>query len=483
MIKKKSKNVIIFFSVISIISIILIASLFFGGKQSSYLSGEYIQSPTFFYYECAPASEAVSSTIINLNTGSSGWISAPDNTDEWDLIVSQTEQTSWYSLNRRIIYQVCHSNGVCDSQVIVNGESFSIFGNTIVPSVRISNLLVGDKVWINYQYQGFGSWYDKENGASWYQTYKPFILWKVDMFGGGRTEYTTIKQGCNFLSSDKDNLLNSITNSIKTITGQSSTSNTKLGFYKTRNFIGTYVPISTANVNFVTYNGKSGYCLNRQIFAITTAVTNGETYRIIDSNFNTVLDSSVECCPGEKETTRLCNKNFQWENIETAECSAFNPCAGADWSPSSINSKQLIRYNCVNSKCVSETKDVECTSNNDCITGKQCDTKTYTCVVVETGEYGEGEENNTILTEKQCIDKAKEYPLLGYEWIDSQTVSCGFLCNIGLSEPKVTENSYCKATFLPYWILGGFLFLLLILIFIVVIIQLSKGNKHKRKKR
>lgn len=396
---KKNKAILI--SVIVGILLIsgIFAVLYFSGNLQSSVnspSGTYIQAPTFYYYECSPASQPVESTHVNLNTGSSnGWITCPSNTDTCDLWISQTEQTAWYSLNRRIVYQICHNNGNnCDNQVYTTSDYFSL-SNANVPSVHISNLLITDRVYVNYQYQNLlFQWIDKGNSAEWYQTYKPFILWKVDMFGGGRTEYTSISQGCNFNSGDVGNLLNSITNSIKQINTQTSSSSTNLPFYQTRNFIGTYVPISTANVNFVTYNGQDGYCLNRQVFAITTATTNDNTYQIVDSNFNTLLANSVTCCPGETQPNQKCGDDFQWHDIATAQCSAFSPCAGADWSPD--GAKQLIRYNCVNSKCVSETKQVECTSNSDCGNNQICDTSNYVCVNAGTGGVigGGGNESN-----------------------------------------------------------------------------------------
>ncbi|NQV08819.1 hypothetical protein HQ529_03130, partial [Candidatus Woesearchaeota archaeon] len=418
-----------------------------GFLQETFAGGTYVQAPTFYYYECSPASAPLESQHIILTSGSSeGWITCPSNTDTCNLYVSQIETPKWFATDRRIIYQKCSASGKCDPQVSTPANSF--FSKNGVPTIQISNLLSTDKVYINYQARNLlFQWKDKENGAEWYQTYKPFILWKVDMFGGGRTEYTSIKQGCNFLSSDKPNLLNSMINSIKQINTQTTTSNTNVPFYKTRNFIGTYVPISTANVNFVTYGRKEGYCLNRQVFAITTAVTNGGTYKIVDSNFNTRLANSVTCCPGETEQTRKCNSNFEWENIEVAQCSSFNPCAGADWEQNPASSTQLIRYNCINNKCVGETKKVECTLNSDCGVGEVCDTKLYECVKVEPGctkdsdcETGYTCENGVCVSGQFKCEGWWEYESTSTEkdwkWYNYLTA--------GLIKPKEITTPVCK---------------------------------------
>ena len=433
-------------------------------------SGQYVQAPTFYYYECNAGSQPVESTHVNLDSGSTnGWLKCPSNTDTCDLWISQTEQTAWYSLNRRIVYQICHNNGAnCDSQVIKTSNYFSL-SNANVPSIHLPNLLTTDKVWVDYQYQNLlFQWILKPNSAEYYQTYKPFILWKVDMFGGGKNEYTTPTQGCNFPSNDVANLIDSVTNLNKQLNSQSSTSDTSLPFYKTRNFIGTYVPISTSNVNFVNYNGQSGYCLQRQVFAITSVTTNGGTYQIIDSNFNTRLANSVDCCPGETEPTRKCNSNFQWENIEVAQCSAFSPCAGADWADSS--SKTQIRYNCINSKCVAETRTVECVYDSDCGNNKVCATLTHKCETVGTGEIVQ---NNTNGTSQNC------------KWYQDSYVTSQKVCNFLFFGCEDKPKSGCTmASWLIWTIIITIILVVIgiIILFGAIIKNLKSSNIKKDKK-
>lgn len=460
--KQKSKVMII--GILLGTGFILIPAL--GIFQTIIPTGNYIQAPTFYYYECNAASQPVESLHTVLATGSSnGWITCPSNTDQCDLIVSQTEKTAWYSTERRLAYQICHASGSCDPVKYEYSPQWLPWEKSLAPSVRISNLLSTDKVWVNYQARNLLlQWKDQPNGAEWFQNYKPFILWKVDMFNGGRTEYTTVQQGCNFPSTG--NLINSVTNSIKQISEQSSTSNTNLPFYKTRNFIGTYVPISTSNVNFVTYNGQQGYCLNRQIFAITTVTTNDNTYQIVDSNFNTRLANSVTCCPGETQTNQKCNSNFQWENIVNAECSAFKACAGADWMISS--SKTLVRYNCIESKCVPETKQVSCTYNSDCGSNQVCDTKTYTCINVIPGEIIP---NKTITQDDTC-KWYQEYltkSTTSYKWYD-----------IFKTNPQVTTTTGCYTSSIATIIIIGVI-LIFVLVGVIVYYMPKKNNRRKRK--
>ena len=436
--------------------------------------GTYVQSPTFYYYECSPATEPVESTHVTITSGASGWITAPSNTDEWDLYVAQTEEAKWFSTDRSILYQICHSNGNCDSQVrVYSSDTREIFTRNSVPTLHIPNLLVGDRVYVNYQSKPIiGAWKDKENSAEWYQTYKPFILWKNNMFDGGRTEYSSIEKGCSFSYQEKISLLDSLTNSKKQINDQSSKSDSTLGFYKTRNFIGTYVPLSKNNVNFVDVNGETGYCLNRQVFAITTATTNSNTYQIVDSNFNNLLRQSVDCCPGEKEPTRTCNDNFEWVSIQEAECSLFNPCQGADWIPST--SQKLVRYNCIDSQCVPEYQNVDCTSNSDCLANEVCDTKDYTCVTVVPGEVDECATNDDCLTGEVCEDGVCIGLTCDKFW-QEEGVKTTYKVNIlGILKFGEVEEPVCKTADWVYYVLGSLI--IIILGSIALVLYSKKGN-------
>lgn len=403
--KKQTKNILGIAGLIFLVLAVVVLAYKFGynpSQQTGLDSDNYVQSPTFPYYECTPASRSIEGNHINIETGEIRNLACPSNTDTCDLYVKQTETNfNFFSGARRIAYQVCHANNVCDATKYYPKEQSN---QVSIGTFQLPNLLADDRVTVVYQYLSILGWKNIPNGAEYWNTYKPFILWKVDFLGGGKTEYTTAEQGCNFPNSAVPNLLNSIDNIKKQINQQSSTSNTKLDFYKTRNFIGSFVPLAKANVNFVTYNGKDGYCLNRQIFAITTATTNGATYRIVDTNFNTLLANSVTCCPNEKQPNQNCGSDFQWHPIEQFECSAFNPCAGADYQVDS--SKKLVRYNCVSSKCVPDYKTVQCTSDSDCLSTQACDTKTFTCYSKQSGVS-----TAPVITDDQkaCEDQGKVY--------------------------------------------------------------------------
>lgn len=441
--------------IIGIITIVVIGkSIGFGiFGQTIIPSGNYIQVPTFMYYECSPASAPIDSPRTYINGGVAAWVRCPSNTDSCDLYV-QSDEEGFFFLPRRIVYQVCNDqSGLCQSQVIKEATGWSNVGGKA--TVVIPNLNKYDRVYINYQKKAplVPLWSDVD-GASYFARYKPFILWKVGMLNGGRNEYTSIEQGCTFPTSDRGKLLNSITNLIGiSVTPQSSSSNSVLEPYKTRNFIESYIPMSVENVNFVTYNGKQGYCLNRQVFAIAEVQTNDGIYKIVNSNFDALLSPSVECCPNEKEPTRVCGNDFNWTPIEIAQCNYFKPCAGADWAKK--DSTTDIRYNCVNGACVSETRKVECNDNSACIgnpNGNICDTYLKKCVNIPTPIPSA---IPSIIPVSDCAKKAQDQPWLG--WTTSTETASWYQ----FWKPKTTQT--CYASFMSYYIVGGILIVGIIL--------------------
>lgn len=408
--KTKNRTYLIIISIIILIGIIA-----FNNKPLSLTgtsSDEYIQSPLIGYYECAPARAPTLSPTVSLTFYSDTWdsITCPANSDGCDIFLVGTESSY---LSRRFIYKKCTNYNVvgesgCQGQITAPGSNWIIKGDAKV--VQIPNLNKDEQILVKFQrcdgVFSFGvclGYWQTIDGSKTYAQYKPFILWKTTPTSG-RNEYNTIEQGCVFQNNKI--LVDSVSN-IKGVTlAQTSTSDVKLEPYKTRNFIETFVPLSPNNVQFVTYNGKSGYCVNRQIFQIATITTNAGTSKIVDTNFNNLLATApaIECCPGEKEPTRKCNSEYKWVNIVQAECGPYDPCDGIDWEPSG-KPRELIKYDCIEGQCVGNTKNVECTSDLDCAgnpNGGICDTKTYTCTSVPVPPVNQTNQTCKLFKPEDC---------------------------------------------------------------------------------
>lgn len=366
--------ILIIVGIIVILSVIGATTFFLIIRQTpqatvSTPSGKYIETPVFLYYECSPASARKTGDWIDLPE-QGAWVQCPDNSDTCDIDIRPTEINRFLFIET-IIYNKCIKNSnTCEGNIRVDvsdGKTVTLFNvrkDQVVFVEGCTGIACGSRL----------------EGIQVRANFNPFILWKNGIFSGGRNEYTSIEQGCVFPTEDRKNLIERVINLV--IPHEDDSFDVaKLEPFKTRNFIETFASISKANVNFVDYLGKTGYCLDRDIYSIATVETEGETYQIVDTNFNSIIKSNVNCCPGEVEPTRTCNSNFEWEEIAGSECSLFNPCTGIEFQCFGAGATQR-KFNCENGFCVQQTKEVECCTDADCINsekGKFCDSFTNEC--------------------------------------------------------------------------------------------------------
>ena len=260
--------------------------VYYSVKQTVAPSGEYIQAPVFMYYECTPAREITDSDPVTIPKDGA-WYECPSNSDGCTIYgVGESDVL----LNRRFKIQICEKGtNNCQAERSIDLErNWKPFKkDTSKAVVELAKLTLKQVMYVTYQ-RYLVYWGNREGGLL-YAQYHPFILWKVGMFGGGKNEYTDMEQGCVFPTGDKKDLINAILDLSKPANQQTSTETYKLTPYKTRNFIETFVPLSKENVNFVSYYGKDGYCLNRNIHSIATVQTESATYRIVDVNYNNII--------------------------------------------------------------------------------------------------------------------------------------------------------------------------------------------------
>jgi len=437
--KRKTKKVI------GIVGLILIGIIIFWAFgvikfplfSVSSSTPEYIQTPVFGYYECSGVTYVIPSNHVIINNQETyDTMKCPINSESCTFSVLG-ESTS--ILARRLCYRICPSFNVGDcykekcEPVDTNWFDDSGRSGIDIPGNYNSNNQVLVKyekcVGVYTSYTGcVGSWEPSE-GAEWWATYVPYILWFTSP-GTGRHEYTTLEQGCTFPDSGK--LINSI-NDVKGFTlTQTSSSSTTLEPHKTRNVIEGYLPKLEEDIQFVTWNGKQGYCLNRVIYSIATITTQGgKTLKVVDVNWNNQLADLIangkQCCPQDKEITRKCGSDFMWHPIEEAECDYMNSCSG-DWYPSTIP-RQLIRYDCdyTTGKCSKKlTRNVECTTNADCIgnsKGGVCDTLLWECSSISP-PITNGSCPTSCKNDSDCFNCGEGYTCQNKDWFGFGKGTC-----------------------------------------------------------
>ncbi len=433
----------------------IIGSMFIGGlllvfvfpqiPQSIIGSGTYVETPTIGFYDCSPASESVSSNWASISSSGSGFLQCPSNTDQCDFEIRAEQPSTWQNFlgNYRLVYQVCDGSD-CQNQVIIEADRWDIGGSYATLSYK--NLLKSEKIYMDYQKKVFFNW-NGIDGAEYRTKYKPFILWKNPGLGG-RYEYSTIDQGCSFTSKEKKQLVESATIQLPS---ESSTSDYTLQPYKTRNYVDTFIPVSSANIQFVEYNGRDAYCENGLVYEIDEIVLGAGTYNIVDTSENTRLKNG-QCCPGDEEPNRVC-ENFEWKQIEiedsgetNVECSLFNPCPNSILQPKT--STQLSEFKCESGRCVEYTQDVECTQNSVCKLGSVCDTKTYKCVEIEISD-----EAATSVEELDCAWYQEEKTI--------NEVDRSWYNYVGIGEPSVITSQQCRTAGWVYLAAGSMVVLIL----------------------
>lgn len=452
----------------------IIASMFIGGlllvfvfpqfTQSIVGSGTYVQTPTIGYYDCSPSSEAIASNWASISSSGSGFLKCPSDTDQCDFEIRAEKPSTWQNFlgNYRLVYQVCDDDGSCQNQVTIEADRWDIGGDYATLSYK--NLLKSEKIYIDYQKKVLFNW-NGVSGAEYRTKYKPFILWKNPGLGG-RYEYSTVDQGCSFTSKERKQLVESATIQLPS---QSSTNDFSLQPYKTRNYVDTFIPVSSSNIEFVEYNGKDAYCRNGLVYEIDEIVLGAGTYNIVDTSKNTKLKDG-QCCPGDEEPNRVC-ENFEWKSIKiedsgetNVQCSLFNPCPNSILQPKTAT--QLSEFKCESGRCVEYTQEVECTVNSVCASGSVCDIKTYKCIEIEISE-----DTENIDGELDCAWYQQESPAGSYE-------DCGVLGwkkAVPFVKCKtINIEGSCKTADWVYLALGSSLILILGLAFILTS---PKGKK------
>ena len=137
----------------------------------------------------------------------------------------------------------------------------------------------------------------------------------------------------------------------------------------------------------VDYNGGQVFCqAGLGLYELGEFTTVDGCYKFPDK-----LIRYVDCCPGMKTTSMVC-QDFKWVPIsqaepESTECMSSMDCPGQgtfvpDYSTADTD---IVKYACKNGQCVvAERKTVECQPPAiGCGPGYVCDVKTYRCVKQE----------------------------------------------------------------------------------------------------
>lgn len=448
----------IVFSLISIGILIAVGQINLGQISGS---GSYIERPVFYYDKCTAIAGLTYSAEQNLATAGQ-WITPPSVSSSYDveIIIPKAKLFS----GTLIEYYVCNQANFYDksncriySQTEEVERRFTNIGET--RRFTIKDVRGEEHVWVQYQSITFGN-RKGLSGALYKIAWVPYGIKQYNVLAGGNAPI--VSDSCTYPSSQTDTILSTDADKVKSIYSgvDESTNERVLQPEEERWYVAGY--LTSAGPSFaLTYQGKEAWCRqngnNAEIYAINEIKTSGGTYKIASADYSDYLGIAGVCCPSSTRGSDVCNKNFQWEVIEQAECGAFKSCGSVKWVP--YTEKQLIRYSCINGKCQSETKKVSCASNFDCNDANQiCDLNIYECVEANVNLKGD-----YIAT---VPDDASECSAKGGKWITKSSQDYSIWNRIGIGKPDTVVTEYCKMAkpvnwFL--WIMIGIVLLFLII--------------------
>jgi hypothetical protein len=313
----------------------------------------------------------------------------------------------------------------------------------------------------------------------------PFGLYRYNALGGGIVPINS--RSCKVTDSIYSNeiLSETVSTAKDTRTGQVVSvngnaeiihPNDEIPIGKPYNYVSDFVTVPSFTLE--QYNGQYVKCImdgtTRTYYGFSTITTPDGTYNVMD--FNKVVGNPV-CCERESTPSKTC-QDGKWIAHEEAQCSLIKPCPGSVWNPDPNNNKQLVKYKCLDSKCVAEYKAVQCTSSSQCASNQICDAN-WNCVNAGTNPNPTPVNCSTCPEcqgcSTQCQAKLGGLVPSNPVQIGSQECVSKFLfwCT---KEVPVTTNT-CSDDWTLVWIFGIVLTIVIVLVLVLVFKSKKGGTK------
>ena len=347
-------------------------------------------APVYGTIQCLPSTGLSNSRWTYIR--GSGTLIKPSNFGTIDKMIVKINLKGDKVL-RRVGWKICNNPNSCsatDDELEWHEYSTGIHPGHNQPNDIYREITLTNKqsIFIKHQYSKFEVyhyvWIDSDRGSTSTKTgydvlYTPFVLWRYEPIGGGGILKETNIKSCNVPS---DWYGKSVVSSTDTNV-QINRTNNPMYPYESYNYVYTFVTVPNFGPRSVeNYNGKEAFCDHTTTGAVmrpvlVTVTKDGTRYHFPDTNS---IIGNVDCCGNEVIGNQMC-VNHTWTSIsEGSECSITNPCPLNQWSIDTSDSsrKTIIKQDCVNGKCVLQSKEVQCASDYACGNGEVC--RDWKCV-------------------------------------------------------------------------------------------------------
>lgn len=396
-------------------------------------SGEYIQVPYIPFLKCDLSGTTRDYTRTISGTGGQ-WLELPDNTNGYSIKLMSEKLTTFETM-RRFEYYICPQESITTNCIrkVTDWKAGDFY-------INLGTLADGRYVWAEYQGVYWLS-YRARSGASYQITYQPYTLQRTDLLRGSGEILGS--EGCYVPYTEwNERLISSFKDKVPSDGDRTLQPNEIFNY-----FSGTITRMALGNIE----NGK--YCVYSNgvatLYPIIPLKTAIATYNVVDVNSPS---GTQACCSGDNIPDKTC-VNGKWVSTLNEECSFLNPCEGNDWRPNYGIDKQVVRYECVSSKCVLKTKAVDCNKDSDCAsTNLRCNPTTFKCEVASIGVDDAGTQV-LATSELDCLNQ-------GNKWIPKTTTRTGLLWGI-IPFGGTTEvvEAHCEPQTIKWllWIAIGFI--------------------------
>lgn len=478
----KAKTITISILVILVLGFVATAVYFGFGLQSGVqVTSNNFVKPSWARLECAPTDTYEGKQNVNVpKSGISVYCGRDENTDACRVTITDIP-SEWWSGAVKARYTTCNNDGTnCDS----NERTLTIPDGVrehVIPTM----LPKGKKFFIRFERTLFNI--NVEGNVI--KEYKP---WQLYRFVGGSKSIVR-SNSCSVPGSAESKIpSDSVYPNPLTMNGGEGS--------KWVNYVDDWFYGPPTNVFNHPSQGEV-YCTNGAIYDIVELEFKDGSLKKLEPTYSgTRADGqslsglgrkiqNVECCPNEP----TCGSDFKFKEEDQGQsCFSDVQCPNAG-QPIPKSSTSYVVWSCENNKCVESSPiTTQCTTSSQCPSGQICDLSrtNYGVCIQQTGsdQCDDGicsvnENKNSCPadcteTANSCQEKASKYPWLGYEYKEVATEDCGFLCSIGIGDPKLTTESSCSPTFLKYYLIGGTILGLLI----IGGIYASRRNPTRRKK-
>lgn len=403
-------------------------------------SGSYIERPVFKYVKCEALS-ALKYSVKEPLAKNGEWVPKPSVSSSYNVRVT-IKKTPFGIGTHKLGYAICNSKTAKKE----NCREIQKVKVTKGQVLTISDVRQEEFVKLEYVLDKGIIGATRIQGADYQIGFVPYGLREYDVLSGSSNPVNP--NDCIVSSSDdswRDRFLSTDSNKVDNQISK-NTNERRLQPEEVRWFVSGY--LTSAEPSFVLkYRNQDAWCRttgsSAEIYKINKVKLGSGTYKIANPDWSDYLGSET-CCPTSTRADEVCNKNFKWEQIKGSECGSFKSCGSPNWVPYTEN--EIIKYSCVNGRCVSETKEVDCASDYDCKDSNQiCNLNTFKCVDANVNLKGQVIET---LADNQADCQAK-----GGQWITSKKKKYDPLSLVGVTEPTLLINEYCDMPSKTNWLL------------------------------